>query len=130
MIRYLLAFLLFALPVQAQTPMTAAEFEAYVTGRTLTFGLEGQSYGVEEFRDGRRTTWAFTQDECREGRWFPRDEQSCFVYDDFPGEEHCWIFWQGDGGLNARFMGEGATELYEVQKSPRPLICPGPQVGV
>lgn len=130
MTRILMAILVLALPAQAQTPMSTEEFEAYVTGRTLTFGFDGQSYGVEEFRDGRRTTWAFMQEECREGRWFPRDEQICFVYDDFPSEEHCWIFWQGDGGLNARFMGEGDTELYEVQKSPRPLICPGPEVGV
>lgn len=130
MIRIILALVLLALPAHAQTPMTAAEFEAYVTGRTLTFGFDGQSYGIEEFREGRRTTWAFMQEECREGRWFPRDEQICFVYDDFPNEEHCWIFWQDETGLNARFMGEGGTELYEVQKSPRPLICPGPQVGV
>jgi len=94
MIRLLIAFMVLALPVQAQTPMTAAEFEAYVTGRTLTFGFEGQAYGVEEFREGRRTTWAFMQEECREGSWFPRGEQICFVYDDRPLDEHCWIFWQ------------------------------------
>ena len=115
----------------AQTPMTAAEFEAYVTGRTLTFGFEGLPYGIEEFRPGRRTTWAFMGEECREGRWFARDEQICFIYDDRPEDEHCWIFWRGETGLNARFMGEGqSTELYEVQRSSRPLICPGPEVGV
>jgi hypothetical protein len=131
MIRILMALLVLSLPAQAQTPMTAAEFEEYVTGRTLTFGFEGQAYGVEEFREGRRTTWAFMQEECREGSWFPRGEQICFIYDDFPTEEHCWIFWQDGNGLNARFMGEeNGTELYEVQQSPRPLICPGPQVGV
>ncbi|CUX80350.1 MAG: Defensin propeptide [Roseibaca calidilacus] len=130
MIRILLALLVLALPAQAQTPMTAAEFEAYVTGRTLTFGFDGQSYGVEEFREGRRTTWAFMQEECLEGSWFPRGEQICFVYDNYPSEEHCWIFWKGEDGLNARSMGDGDTELYEVQQSPRPLICPGPEVGV
>ena len=124
--------LLAALPATAQTPMTAEEFEAYVTGRTLTFGLDGQVYGIEEFRPGRRTTWAFMTDECREGRWFPRDDQICFVYDGDPaGLEHCWIFWQGDGGLNARFMGDGiGTELYEALNSERPLVCRGPEVGV
>lgn len=118
-------------PLAAQTPMSAAEFEAYVTGRTLTFGLDGMPYGIEEFRPGRRTTWAFMGDECREGRWFDREEQICFVYDDFPEQEHCWIFWRGEDGLSARFFGEGEqTELYEVQRSNRPLICPGPEVGV
>lgn len=130
----ILAALLVAVLAQvavAQTPMSADEFETYVTGRTLTFGFDGQPYGIEEFRPGRRTTWAFIGEECREGRWFERDEQICFIYDDRPTEEHCWIFWRGEAGLNARFMGEGAsTELYEVQQSPRPLICPGPEVGV
>ncbi len=121
---------LLAGPLAAQEPMSAEEFESYVTGRTLTFGFQGAPYGVEEFRPSRRTTWQFLGEECREGRWFDRDEQICFIYDDHPGEEHCWIFWRGEAGLNARFMGEGAaTELYEVRQSDRPLICPGPEVG-
>ncbi len=121
----------FAQGAASQTPMSAEEFESYVTGRTLTFGFEGMPYGIEEFRPGRRTTWAFIGEECREGSWFDRDEQICFIYDDRPEEEHCWIFWREDEGLRARFMGEGAsTELYEVQRSPRPLVCPGPEVGV
>lgn len=120
-----------ACPALAQTPMSTEEFEAYVTGRTLTFGIDGMPYGIEEFRPGRRTTWAFMGDECREGSWFDRDEQICFIYDDEPAREHCWIFWRGDSGLNARFMGEGeGTELYEVQRTSRPLLCPGPEVGV
>jgi hypothetical protein len=120
-----------ASPALAQMPMTAEEFDSYVTGQTLTFGFAGQPYGIEEFRPGRRTIWAFIGEECREGRWFARDEQICFTYDDAPQQEHCWIFWRGENGLNARFMGDGAsTELYEVQRSPRPLLCPGPEVGV
>lgn len=126
-----LALLLPALPAFAQTPMSAEEFEAYVTGRTLTFGSGGAPYGIEEFRPGRRTIWAFIGDQCREGYWFPRDEQICFVYDDAPESEHCWIFWRSDNGLGARFMGDTSdTELYEVENSTRPLICPGPEVGV
>jgi len=118
-------------PLGAQTPMSTAEFEAYVTGRTLTFGMDGIPYGIEEFHPGRRTTWAFIGDECRVGRWFDREDQICFIYDDAPDQEHCWVFWRGEEGLNARFIGEGAqTELYEVQRSTRPLICPGPEVGV
>ena len=118
-------------PAAAQTPMSVAEFEAYVTGRTLTFGQDGIPYGIEEFHPGRRTTWAFIGDECREGIWFDRDEQICFIYGDTPEQEHCWIFWRGDEGLSARFISEGEqTELYEVQRSTRPLICPGPEVGV
>ena len=128
----LFALAMLAVPAQAQTPMTAEQFEAYVTGRTLTFGLDGMVYGIEEFRPGRSTTWSFMDGECRRGVWFPRDEQICFTYEgDAPGIEHCWIFWEGEDGLNARFMGDGAaTELYEALNSPQPLVCRGPEVGV
>lgn len=120
-----------ATPISAQTPMSASEFEAYVTGHTLTFGFDGSAYGIEEFRPGRRTTWAFMNEECREGSWFDRDEQICFIYDDAPNIEHCWIFLRGESGLSARFVGEGSgTELYEVQRTTRPLLCAGPEVGV
>lgn len=126
-----IALVSLATQISAQTPMSASEFEAYVTGRTLTFGFEGRAYGIEEFRPGRRTTWAFMDEECREGRWFDRDEQICFIYDDAPNVEHCWVFWRGETGLSARFVGDGnGTELYEVQRSTRPLLCPGPEVGV
>lgn len=131
--RLAFAALIAALPpiASAQVPMTPEEFEAYVTGRTLTFGMDGMPYGIEEFRENRRTVWAFLGEECREGHWFPRDDQICFAYDDAPDQHHCWIFWRSESGLNARFIGDGAvTELYEVQRSTRPLLCTGPEVGV
>ena len=131
MIRALILTLAMVLPAAAQTPMTGAEFEAYVTGRTLTFGMGGEPYGIEEFRPGRRTIWAFVGDECREGTWFDRDDQICFVYDDSADVEHCWVFWRSETGLNAVFMSDlSDTVLYEVENSTRPLICAGPEVGV
>ncbi len=112
-----------------QSPMTAEEFEAYVTGRTLTFGTDGVPYGIEEFREGRRTTWAFMGEECREGVWFESDSYICFAYEDDP-QTHCWQFFQTDAGLRARFQGDPpGNDLYEIEQSDRPLICPGPQIG-
>ena len=112
-----------------QTPMSAEEFEAYVTGRTLTFGTDGVPYGTEEFREDRRTTWAFMGEECREGVWFERDDYICFAYEDDP-QTHCWQFFEGEHGLRARFRGDPpGSELYEIEQSDRPLICPGPQIG-
>ena len=59
-----------------ETPMSAEEFESYVTGRTLTFGLHGVPYGVEQFKEGRRVLWAFIGEECRDGVWFPYEDQT------------------------------------------------------
>ena len=38
-------------------PMTAAEFDAYATGKTLTYSQYGEIYGTEEYLPNRRVRW-------------------------------------------------------------------------
>lgn len=117
------------LALAAETPLSGAEFEAYTTGKTLTFASQGQVYGAEQYLPGRRVKWAFTEDICREGIWYEDAGQICFVYDYDPIPQ-CWVFWQ-DGGLRARFVStDSGTELHEVSQSSGPLPCAGPEVGV
>ncbi|MCE0505148.1 hypothetical protein LR948_07275 [Roseivivax sp. GX 12232] len=111
-----------------EAPMTAAEFEAYVTGRTLTFSEAGQPYGIERYLPDRRVRWSFLDGACKEGRWFPQGERICFVYEDDPMPQ-CWRFFREPGGLRALFDGGGATELYEAE-SQGEMLCLGPEVGV
>lgn len=119
-----------AAPAAAQTPLTAEEFEAYVTGRTLTYAIDGQAYGIEQYLPGRRVLWAFVGDVCQEGVWYERDGLICFLYDYNPTDEQCWLFWMSGSSLTARFMGEGSsTELVEVEQTDRGLSC-APAVGV
>ncbi|WP_373353861.1 hypothetical protein [Pseudoroseicyclus sp. CXY001] len=114
--------LLVAGPATAE-PMSAEEFEAYVTGKTFGYASGGEPYGVERYTEGRRVLWAFVGDECVEGEWYPRGEDICFFYPDFD-DEQCWQFELSGGGLTARFTGEGATGMvYSVSEAP--LICPG-----
>lgn len=115
---------------QAQdTPLTAQQFEDYTTGKTLYFNSGGVSYGVEEYRDGRRVRWSFLDGRCKEGEWYPEDGQICFVYEDGTGPQ-CWTFFRGSNGLRARFMGDPAgSELYEAQQTDEPMACMGPDVG-
>jgi hypothetical protein len=138
MIRMLLLTLALALPlaapVSAQAPMTGVEFEAYVTGRTLTFAENGVVYGIEEYLEGRRVRWAFVEDECQEGTWYEAQVEGqpmiCFVYEHAPDNEQCWTFYRTARGLKARFMNEPeARELYEVQQSREPMMCLGPRIG-
>lgn len=127
--------LTWALPLAAQDtdlgqPLTGPEFDAFVTGRTLTYADQGQVYGTEEYRADRKVLWAFTEDECREGYWYPQDDQICFVYED-PNAPQCWLFFKGAKGLQAQFMGlGGGPSLSEVDQSPEPMRCAGPDVGV
>ena len=111
-------------------PMSAAEFEAYVTGKTLYYGRSGEAYGAEIYHENRRVTWSFLDGECKEGRWFAEGPLICFVYEDRP-DPQCWTFEQGPGGLIATFENNPAsTELYEAQDIGEKMVCLGPKIGV
>ena len=131
--KQLFATLLLALipaALAAQSPMTAQEFEEYVTGRTLTYADRGVIYGIEEYLPNRRVRWAFTADECRDGYWYDAEGEICFVYEGNP-DPQCWTFTRRGGRLSALFTGaEDGRELYEAQQSDKPLVCLGPDVGV
>lgn len=131
----LLAFLplpLFGLPALADPgpPLTGAEFEAYTTGRTLTYAQQGEVFGTEQYLPGRRVMWAFEGEACQSGHWYEAGEFICFLYDDAPDRPQCWTFHLDGGALRARFAEDPeGTDLAEVAQSDRPLHCPGPDVG-
>ena len=135
MVRSLLAlFLLSQIPLSqtaaAAQPMSGGEFEAYTTGKTLSYAEAGQPYGVERYLPGRRVVWAFVGDECRYGTWYEAQGQICFVYENDP-EAQCWTFQQTATGIRAHFAGDPeGSALVEVQEDPDALKCPGPDVGV
>jgi hypothetical protein len=119
-----------ALPATAETPLTPEEFEAYVTGKTLTYSSRGIPFGIEEYREGRRVVWSYLDGQCEDGAWYAAGDMICFVYEAFP-EHQCWTFYLRDGGLFARFRNDpDATELYETHQSREPMQCLGPKVGV
>jgi hypothetical protein len=115
----------------AQDPMSLAEFEAYVTGKTLTYSQFGQPFGTEEYLPDRKVRWAFTEDICQYGRYFEEDPGLiCFVYEYDP-TPHCWTFWQDGAGLKALSVSDApGSELSEVSQTDEPLACAGPDVGV
>tara|TARA_R110002096_G_scaffold33400_5_gene96589 strand:+ start:399 stop:872 length:474 start_codon:yes stop_codon:yes gene_type:complete len=110
--------------------MSGVEFEAYVTGKTLTYAAGGQIYGVEQYLPGRRVRWAFVDDTCRIGQWYAADRQICFVYEN-DATPQCWTFQLQDGRLRARYISDPPrTDLAEVAQTEKPLQCTGPDVGV
>jgi hypothetical protein len=125
----LLPFLFAATGLWAEERLTASEFEAYVTGRTLYYSSGTGEYGAEQYLPGRRVIWTFLDGECSEGRWYEEDGLICFVYD-FDLTPQCWSFWRESGRIAARFENDPAlTELYELRQSDKPLLCYGPEVG-
>jgi len=125
----LIALLALATPVAADT-MSAAEFEAYVTGKTLYYGRLGQAYGAEIYHENRRVTWSFLDGECKDGYWYDVGDEICFVYEDRP-EPQCWTFERGGTGLIATFENDpSSAELYEAEDIGEEMICLGPKIGV
>lgn len=129
----ILSILMMIVPLLAAAedlPLSATEFEARTTGRTLTYSLGNQTFGTEQYMPGRRVIWAFTGQGCQRGTWEEVGGHICFRYDD--GEDPaCWQFFDQAGRLTARLDGDAeGVALTETEDSAEPLSCPGPDLGV
>ena len=112
--------------VDLGTPLTAREFDAYATGKTLFYAQGGTVWGAEQYLAGHQVLWAFTGQPCEHGQWYEDQGEICFVYEG-KSQANCWLFYHGSTGLVARFSGGGL--LSEVGQTPEPMNCPGPLVG-
>lgn len=122
--RSLLICLALATPAAAQDGMTAAEFEAYVTGRTITFStIDDPTFGVERYLPGRRVMWSTFNGICRYGVWFESKGDICFRYEDDP-EHKCWTIYEEPDGLRGVFTTRpNTTVIFEERDRDDPLIC-------
>lgn len=128
--RTVLAVLFLALPASAEPSMTAAEFDAYATGRTLDFANQSGVFGTEEYLPGRRVRWAGMDGICKFGSWYEKAGYICFAYDGYAGE-HCWTLWR-DGDHLATLPDDALPDEAPrtVTEAAMPLSCQGPDVGV
>ena len=114
-------------PANRGPPLTAAEFDAYATGKTLSYAQFGQIWGTEQYLPGRQVLWSPEGEPCEYGTWYVDQGAICFEYEASSGP-NCWLFYRGPQGLIADFVGGGSL-LSEVDQSPEPLNCPGPLIG-
>jgi len=118
------------LAAAAEVPMTAEEFDAFATGKTLDYYFDGQVFGRETYLPGRTVRWAYSGDECKFGQWYEDAGSICFLYDGDP-ESKCWTIWKEGEGLAASYATDGPDDLpRKVLVTQEPLACPGPDVGV
>lgn len=122
--RSLLLVITLASPAMAQDGMTGAEFDAYVTGRTITFRTDlNPSYGIERYLPGRRVMWSTFDGICQYGVWFESKGDICFRYEHDP-EHKCWTIYDEPGGLRGVFTTRpNTTVIYEIPDREDPLIC-------
>ena len=104
--------------------MNAAEFEAHVEGRTITFrSALNPLYGVERYLPGRRVMWSDFDGTCQYGVWFESKGDICFRYDGDP-EHKCWAIYDEPGGMRGVFTTRpNTTVIYELPDVDEPLIC-------
>lgn len=128
--RFVILLALAGQTAAAQSPLSGSEFDEYTQGKTLFYEFDGQVYGVERYLPNRRVIWSFLDGNCKEGVWYQRDDQICFVYEDRL-DPQCWVFTHSGRGLAARPDGAPeAQELYEVEDIDHDMVCLGPEVGV
>lgn len=125
-----LALVLLALPATAQdTPLTAAEFEAFTKGGTFTHeNVGGLAYGAEIYLPNRQVIWHFLDDrECRPGYWYPEGEAICFAYDeDIDGDgPECWLYYADGDTLRAVHLGTGFQAFLRPPSPDEEITCPG-----
>jgi hypothetical protein len=122
--RSLAICLLLCAPVQAQDAMTGAEFDAYVTGKTITFRtIINPEFGIERYLPGRRVMWSTFDGTCQYGVWFESKGDICFRYEGDP-EHKCWEIYEGPNGLRGVYTTRpNTTIIYEVLGREDPLIC-------
>lgn len=113
-----------AAPVVAQDGLSGAEFEAFVAGRTMTFGTQGDpTYGVEQYLPGQRVIWSTGDGVCTHGVWYESKGDICFRYE-HKDEAQCWRMSIVGQSLRAEFTNRpGTTVLTQAEDYHLPLIC-------
>lgn len=115
-----------ALPAHAQEQMAPEGFLDLAQGRTLTFTsiLSGTEVGVEQFLRRDLSVWADRTGRCTYGRIEIRGPLLCFLYEDAPDPENCWIPFMDEGTLLV--MSQGTREVQRISDiSSKPVVCEG-----
>jgi len=113
-------------PAKAEAPMNAEEFDAFVTGRIVSFGTQGNpGFGVEQYLEDRRVIWSRGDGTCQNGVWYESKGNICFRYDGDP-EPKCWAIYRDGEGMRAIYATQPATTvIFETEPYSVPLICDG-----
>lgn len=124
--RALIFALLLGAPVAAQEQLSPDGFLDLAHGRTLSFSntRTGNLVGVEQFLRRDLSVWADETGRCTYGRIEKRGPLLCFLYEDAPDPNNCWIPFMDDGTLLV--LSERTREVQRISDiSDDPVICEG-----
>jgi len=115
-----------ALPARAQEQMTPDAFLDLAMGRTLSFSslLSGGLVGVEQFLRRDLSVWADETGRCTYGRIEINGPYLCFLYEDAPDPNNCWIPFMDEGTLLV--LSQNTGEVQRISDiSDKPVVCEG-----
>ena len=77
----------------AQERVLPDAFLDQVTGKTVTFidRVSGQQTGVEQYLRRDQSVWADAAGRCTYGKIEIQGPYLCFLYEDFPEADNCWL---------------------------------------
>lgn len=113
MIRAVLLLLALTGGAQAQErPVSPESFLDRVAGLTVTFRMAqtGSLVGEERFLDKMRSIWTRRDGTCALGDISIKGAKLCFVYDDDPLTDHCWLPFEFAGSLHVRSTTNGEVQ--------------------
>ncbi|SDY83793.1 hypothetical protein SAMN05444004_103270 [Jannaschia faecimaris] len=108
-----LALVFCATNVAAQeTPVSPDVFLDLAENQTVTFMLDRTDLlvGEERFINRERSVWTRSDGSCAMGDITVRGAKLCFVYDDDPGTNHCWLPFEETGELFVRSTVNGQVQ--------------------
>lgn len=107
----------------AQTQITPDAFLDQVVGKTLTFSTfeSGSLVGVEQFLRRDLSVWAAVDLRCTYGEIEVRGPLICFIYEDNPNPENCWMPFVDDQGLIVMSRSFDIQRITAVTQDP--VVC-------
>ncbi|MEP1768561.1 MAG: hypothetical protein ABJJ53_18235 [Sulfitobacter sp.] len=124
LVKTALLLALSASPIAAQDQISPDEFLDLAQERTLSFSSlkGGRLIGEEQFLRRDLSVWADATGRCTYGKIEPRGPLLCFIYEDSPDPENCWIPFLDDGTLLV--MSQSSREIQRISDiSTDPIIC-------
>lgn len=110
----------------AQDQMSPDGFLDLIVGRTLSFSSmrTGGLIGEEQFLRRDLSVWADQTGRCTYGRIELRGPLICFLYEDAPDPDNCWIPFMDNGTLLV--LSKGTSEVQRISDiSEEPITCEG-----
>lgn len=125
-IQIAVCLLINAAPLSAQQQIAPDTFLDLAIDRTLTFSdyTSGVTVGVEQFLRRDLSVWAQADGRCSYGHIEIRGPVLCFIYENFPNPQNCWMPFAADDELLV--MSTSSRQIQRVtQITDEPVVCEG-----